>query len=173
MSVMVPKLREGHVTNIIAYLQANLPGVLDVIAAASPETPAVSLETPKSWFIVEKQQGYALPAVFVMLPTLDFRIKDKASNFINAEGKTVVVLWVEDQDEEALTYKAWRYEQALYATLDQSDIYSADNLLHLKVVVYSAESSGVEEFVDDQGPGKRFRKALLLRCQVEHLENYA
>ena len=171
--ISVPKLAEGHVTNIITYLQANLAPMLDAVAAASPQLPIVSLENPRSWFVVEKQQGYALPAVFVLLPTLDFRIKDRSANFINAEGKTSIVVWVEDQDEERLTYKAWRYMSAIHATLDQADIISSDGLLHLKPVIYSEEASNIQEYVNDQGEGKRFRKALLFRCATEHLENYA
>lgn len=169
----IPKLAEGQVTNIITYIQANIGSALDAVAAASPERPIVSLESPKSYFVTKKQQGYSLPAVFVLLPSLDFRIKNRAANFINAEGKTAVVVWVEDQDEELLTYKAWRYQSALHAVLDEADIYSSDNLLHLKSVVYSVEESETQEFVTDQGEGARFRKAVLLRCNVEHLENYA
>jgi hypothetical protein len=171
--VTIPKLSEGQVTNIISYIQANIGAALDAVAAAGPQPPLMSLENPKEYFIVEKQQGYQLPAVFVLLPTLDFRIKDKSSNFINAEGRILVIVWVEDQDEEILTFKAWRYQQALFAVLDQANILSSDNLLKLTPVVYSAESTNIEPYVNEQSPGARFRKAILLRCNVEHLENYA
>lgn len=169
----IPKLAEGQVALIISYIQANIGAVLDAIAAASPERPIVSLENPKNYFVIEKPQGYQLPAVFVMLPDLDFRISEMKANFINAVGKTVVIVWVEDQDEELLTYKAWRYQSALYAVLDQATIISTDGLLKLKPVIQHAEFSNTQEYVSEQSPGARFRKALLLRCNVEHLENYA
>lgn len=166
-----PKLAEGQVTLLISYIQTNIGAALDSVASGLGATrPNVSLENPKSYFIFERPQGYELPAVFVMLPDLDFRIKDMKANFINAEGKLAVVVWVEDQDEEKLTYKAWRYQSALYSVLDQADIVSSDQKLKLKPVVYHTEVSNTQEYATDQGQGARFRKAVLLRCNVEHLE---
>lgn len=169
-----PKLAEGQVTQVISHIQANIGAALDSVAAGLGSTrPSVSLENIKSYFVFEKAQGYELPAIFVILPTLDFRIAENASNFINAVGRLAVVAWVEDQDEESVTYKAWRYQSALWSVLDQADIVSSDNKLKIKPVVSSAEFSNTQEYVSDQGAGQRFRKAVLLKCNVEHLENYA
>lgn len=166
-------LAEGAVTNVIDYIRANIGTALDAVALkAGP--PAVSLESFKSYFIYEKPQGYALPACFVLMPDMDFRIKETASNFVNASDKISVICWVEDQDEEALTYKAWRYQSALFALLDQANIISADNSLKLVVVVYHAEFSALQQVEGPaSGSGAIFRKAILLRCEVDHLENYA
>jgi hypothetical protein len=165
------KLSEGARSAIIDYIKANIHDELNTVGAAVG-APQMSLEDPASYFIFEKPHAYSLPAVFVIVDGLDFRIQDKKSNFVNAKGRINVSVEVEDQDAETLTYKADRYLSALHQVLDQANIFSSDSALKLIVVVYSASFSPKYMAPEGQGDGGKFRKEILLQCEVEHVENF-
>lgn len=164
-------LAEGAVTLITDYIKANIATALDTVGSAVG-TPQVSLENPKSYFIYEQPQAYECPAVFVICDDIDFKIQDRKSNFINADDSIKVSIAVEDQDEEQLTYKAWRYQSALHSVLDESTITSSDNKLVLKCVVYRNRFSQIYLRQEDRGPIGKFRKEVMLECTVTHFENF-
>lgn len=166
------KLIEGATNLIIDYIQSGIGAQLDIVAA-QVGAPAVTLENPVAYFIYPKPHGYSLPAVFVICDDLDFRIVENKSNFINAKDMFKISILVEDQDADNLTYKAWRYQSALHQLLDEATLTSADNKLVLKIIVYRGTFSATYMREDVQpGDGGKFRKEILLECQVEHYENF-
>lgn len=163
------RLGEGCRNLIIDYLKAGLPDALNEVGAAAKD-PQMTLEDPRQYFVYEKPQGLALPAVFVIVDSINFRIAEKQANHVNAKARVNVSILVEDQDEETLTYKADRYLSALHGVLDQANIVAEDGAQALTVVVYNATFSPRYMAQEAQGDGGKFRKEVLLECQVELME---
>jgi hypothetical protein len=173
MSTGYRKLAEGARNLIISYLQANLPTALNVVAAAQPGNPAVSLENVRHYYIYEKSKALDCPVLFVICDSIDFRIQEKKSNFLNAKDRFRISVLVEDQDTARLTVKADRYLSALHQTLDKVDINSTDGTLSLRSVVYRASFSPIfsrKEVNDATGDGGHFRRECVLECEIEHYE---
>lgn len=165
------QLVEGSRGLIISYLQANLGAQLDIVAANVTQ-PLMTLENPVQYFIFPKAKGLRLPAVFVICDDFDFRIQEMNSNFINAKAKFKISIYVEDQDEDILTYKTDRYLSALHQCLDESDIVSSDNKLKIKVIVTNATFSPLYSRTEGSGDGGKFRKEIMLLCDVDHYEGF-
>lgn len=165
------KLTEGMVDLVIAYIQANIGAALDLVAP-SVTTILPSLEQPVEYFVYQKPQGYRTPAIFVIADDLDFKVQENKTNYIGAQSRMNVSVVVEDSDEEVLTRKAWRYQTALHNVLDEARLVSADSKLVNKVIVYHHRFSDL--FFDTKGPsnGARFRKEVVLMCNVEHRESF-
>lgn len=165
------QLVEGATNLIQSYIQQNIGAALDVVAA-NVGLPSVTLENPVSYFIYPKPHGYKLPAIFVICDDMDFRIVEKQANFINAKDRFKISMLVEDQDADLLSYKAWRYMSALHSVLDLTPIVSVDQKLALNVVVYRGTFSPTYMREEGSGDGGKFRKEILLECEVEHNENF-
>lgn len=165
------QLVEGARNLIIDYLKTNLSAQLDLVASKMGK-PFISLESPVEYYIYPKPAGHRLPAVFVICDNVDFRIQQQKANFINAMDLFKVSILVEDQDAEALTVKADRYLSALHQTLDEADIVSSDQTLALKSIAYRASFSETYMRAEGSGDGGKFRKEVLLECQIEHNENF-
>lgn len=170
-----PKLSEGATQLLVSYIQSNISAALDSVAtnAVAAGNPSIALPNPVSYFIYPKAAGYRLPAIFVISDDMDFRIQDKKANFINAKDYFNISALIEDQTEDNMTEAAWRYQQALYWILDEANILSSDNALKLIVVVYKSKISPTFMRTESSpGDGGKFRKEIVLQCQVEHMENY-
>lgn len=163
------KLAEGAVELIQDYIQANLPAALDLVSQNATSAPQMSLEDIKSYFVYPKAIGYVPPICFIIVDEIDFKIRENKSNFVNAVDKITVSVVVEDQDENILTYKAYRYQSALHSVLDEATMVSSDNKLQLQCVVYRAGFS--KTYMNEEGPGG-FRKEVVLQCEVTHTENF-
>lgn len=167
-----PKLAEGTATLILNYLQANLPSALNSVSVARGDN-FVGLESPREYFLYERARGYQAPAIFVIPEDVDFKLSERASNFINASIKVNVAAIIEDREAELLTYKAWRYQSALHQLLNQTTLTSADNAVTITVTIDHARFSGLyTNAADEKSPEAVFRKEVLLECEVIHRENY-
>jgi hypothetical protein len=164
------RLSEGARSLITDYIKANINAELNTVGAAVG-APQMSLENPASYFIYEKPHGYSLPAVYVIVDGFNFRQAEKKANCINAKARINVSVEVEDQDAEILTYKADRYMSALHQILEQADIAEGDGSLKLKVIVVAASFSPKYMAPEGSGAGGKFRKEIMLQCEVEHIEN--
>lgn len=171
MSTHYHQLAEGARSLVIDYIKANIAAQLNTVGAAVG-APQMSLENPAEYFIYPKPAAYRLPAVFVIVDQINFRIQEKQANFINARDKINVSIEVEDQDADTLTYKADRYLSALHQVLDEAQINSQDASLALKVIVYNARFSPLYMRTEGTGEGGKFRKEIVLECEVEHVENF-
>lgn len=168
----VRRLAQGAVNLFYDTIQSNIGAALDAVNADTVvlnTVPHMSLENPKSYFIYPQAQGYQCPSVFIIIDDMDFNIDKHAANFINATDKINVSIVVEDQDIQTLTYKCWRYQSALHSVLDLVTMSTSDNKLVLKSVVYHSAFSDI--YMNKDGPGG-FRKEVLLKCEVTHLENF-
>lgn len=165
------KLAEGASNLLLDYIKANIGAALDTIAG-QVGMPQVSLDNPKEYFIYEQPEAYECPAVFVVLDEEDFRVQERKANHINADDRFQISIAVEDQDATLLTYKAWRYQSALFNILNGATLTSGDNSLVLKSFVYRARFSPVYTRPEGQGPGGKFRKEIMLECTIAHLENF-
>lgn len=165
------QLSEGARSLVTDYIKANIHAELDIVGAAVG-APQMSLEDPASYFVYDKPHAYRCPAIFVIIDGINFRTQEKKPNFVNARDRIFVSVEVEDQDAEILTYKADRYLSALHQVLDLAQINSTDGSIALKVVVYNAVFSPKYMAPEGTGNGGKFRKEVVLQCEVEHVENF-
>jgi hypothetical protein len=74
---------------------------------------------------------------------------------------------------ELVTIKAWRYQAALHAILDQANLVDANSKLKIFVRVSNVELSPLySDTVDENSPKAVFRKEAVLALTVEHCENF-
>lgn len=166
-----PQLAEGATNLILDFVKTNIGAALDAVAAVVG-APKMEIDNPKSYYIYEEPQGYELPAIFVIHDGIDFKVQERKPNSINAESRINVTALVEDQDAQLLTYKAWRYQSALFSILNLATIPAGNGSLVLKVVIYRAKFSQTYSRKEEGGVGANFRKEVLLECMVTHLENF-
>ena len=162
------QLAEGASNLLVSFIQQNISGALDVVGA-NVGIPQVMLDNPKSYFIYEQPQAYECPAVFVVIDEQDFKVQERKPNSINAEDVFNISVVVEDQDADLLTYKAWRYQSALFNILNLATITASDSSLVLKCVVYRAKFSQV---YSQKQEGGKFRKEIMLECRIAHFEKF-
>lgn len=166
------KLLEGATTLMINHITQNIGAALDEVASVVVD-PQMTLENPREYYIYPKPVGYELPCVFVIADDgMDFRIQDKKSNFVNALDSFKVSILVEDQTETNLTYKAWRYLSAMHSVLDEANILNTDESLKLVVNVTKTRISETFMRTEGSGDGGKFRKEILLECDVDHYESF-
>lgn len=134
---------------------------------------AVSTEAPRDYFIYPRAKAYRTPAVFIIADEIDFRKEQLGANHVNAINHINVSVVIEDKDAEKLTIKAYRYQAALFACLDQVPLISADEQVKITVVVKNASFSPLYSNMDSpDAPEAVFRKEVALKLDVYHYENY-
>jgi hypothetical protein len=167
-----PFITEATVLLIRDYLQTNMPTALAAVDSARPDK-FVGLESPQSYFVYERATGYKVPAIFVIAPEVDFKLGERAANFINASIKVNIGALLEDRNQEHLTYKAWRYQSALHQLLAQTEITNTGNTVTITITVDRATFSGLyTDSAKDKNLESVFRKEVMLECEVIHRENY-
>jgi len=162
------QLAEGASNLLVDFIKTNIGAALDTVGA-NVGIPQVMIDNPKSYFIYEQPQAYECPAVFVVIDEQDFKVQERKANSVNAEDVFNVSVVVEDQDADLLTYKAWRYQSALFNILNLATIAANDGSLVLKCVVYRAKFSQVYSMKQEGG---KFRKEVMLECRIAHFENF-
>jgi hypothetical protein len=157
---------EGTVTPIVDHIKNNVSAALADLRADRPDN-IVNTDDPVDYFVYPKAIGYMVPAVFVLGRTVSF-LQERGQNHINAQVGVQVSIVVEDQDAERLTYKVWRYSDALHSVLDQAEIVSLDGKIKNKIKVVSAEfGDSVQIKSQLESP---FRMESMLILEVEHYE---
>lgn len=163
------RLAEGTQTTIRDYIRANIAARLAEVAADHTDG-FVSLEAPphRSYFNYASAQGYAAPAVFILVPKFDLRL-DKGQNSIAGIARTLVGILVEDKDHDRLTVKTWRYGAAMAKlfTSTAAPLLSGDNTVKLFPKLRSLSYSPPYHGKDAASP---WRMEVVLELEVEHLE---
>jgi hypothetical protein len=135
----------------------------------------VSTEPPltQSYFFYPKARAYKTPAVFIIGDSIDFRQEAYQANFVRGAARFNVTIVVEDRMAELVTIKAWRYQAALHAILDQANLIDPDSKLKVFVRVSNVELSPLySDTEDESSPRALFRKEAVLALTVEHCENF-
>lgn len=158
---------ESVVLGIIEHIKANISNALAEIRSDRDDA-RVTTEKPVSYFIFEKAAGYKTPAVFVIADSVDFRL-DRGPNSINAELKIIVSCLLEDKIAENLTFKTYRYSDALHKVLDRAHLVDETNKRKSIVKVQRIDYSLNQEQKSSQE--SIFRKEVMLTCEVEHYES--
>lgn len=168
-------LAETAVDLVTTYLEDNLPTALAGVIADIPNPnrfpDIVTLEAPRTYFVYPKIKGYTLPAVMVIVDSVDFRPAQQKANYISAVMRMAVVLYMEERDEERLTIKAYRYLDAFHNVLAQTQIPDSHDNAMLTIIVERAGFSP-HYTIAGQDPQGLFRKELQLECSVEHWINF-
>jgi len=160
---------ESTVKMTIQYLKDNLPGILSSLRTERDDS-YVTTEPPKDYFYYARSHAYKTPAVFVIADNGDLQ-KDAGPNAIMANIRVNISVVVEDRDQDHLTVKAWRYQDALFEALDETQIVSTDK--KIKIVIVPKTFSFSPAFTmnnDARASVNTFRKEVLLECDVHHFE---
>jgi len=159
-------ISESTVYGIMNYLKTNLPTCLSDLNQERDDNKA-SVEAPKSYFPWEVAHAYRCPAIFVIDQDVDMRL-EAGSNFIQASHDLIVSAVLEDRTEELLQKKCWRYQDAIYACLNNVSIILEDSNVLLKPKIRRFYFS--EQF-SEKGEQLNFRKEVAAQLEVEHYEN--
>jgi len=157
-------LTEWAVDLVIDHIQAKLQNELVAVNfTLPPNAPVLTFELPRDYYTYPRAMGYRTPACFVIADRIDFQKREKGANHINANIRLNVSILVEDMDADKITRKAYRYQSALQAALDQAQLVSGDGDLKIVVVVQNAAFSPLYSNTDDPtAPGTVYRKEVSL-----------
>lgn len=160
------RIMEGTVLPVRDFIKSSIAqALLDV--RVDRDDGKVTTEPPVEYFIYDRAIGYKTPAVFVLGDDVDFLL-DRGQNYIAAKCKVYVSVLVEDRNADLLTYKCWRYQDALHAILDQAILTDeTENIKNIVKVIRAEYSNTFQTKAQVQGP---FRKEVMLTLEVEHLE---
>jgi hypothetical protein len=157
---------------IIAYITANIATALAAVEADrnSVIDLGIPLPVPREYFIAKKYMALQPPSIFVVCDSIDFK-KDRGANFIFATAKYGIAAIAEGQTTEIVTRETWRYQAALSQILDNLGLTNTGNTFKIKIIVRSAEFSEEYDTSSREGnPAQRWRKGVLLGCDVEFYE---
>ena len=163
-------LAEVAVFLIQSQIQGNITQALSNVLAER-STPAVSVESPREYFIYEMAHVYRAPAIFTIIQDMDIRNDSMKANHLNAMNRIVVAAVVEDRLRDRVTVKAWRYQAALMQCLHLVSLTSSNGTLRLFSRVRKCSFSGIINLKDEKASDAVFRKEMSLELQVEHIEN--
>jgi len=169
---MTRHLVEPATDLILGYIAANIPAALTDIRTDRNNPVNLGLPTPvpQEYFIASPYMALNPPSIFIVCDSIDFK-KDRGANFICATAKYGIAAIAEGLNTENLTRQTWRYQAALSQILDNLSLTSSDNTLRLKIIVRAAEfSESYDASSQGNKPAKRWRKGVLLRCDVEFYE---
>lgn len=163
---MKRRIVEGTVLPIIDLIKQEIDQALLDLRTDRPDN-IVNTDPIVEYFIYPKAIGYQTPCVFVLGRTAQY-LQERGQNHINAQISVQVSIVVEDQDAERLTYKCWRYSDALHSILDQAEIVSDDGKVKNKIKVVTSEfGDTVQMRSQTESP---FRMEAMLVLEVEHYE---
>jgi hypothetical protein len=158
---------------IEAHLIANLPTALADIAsdrALNDIYPDLALAVPQEYFVDSGYEALNTPSVFIVCDNIDFK-KPRGANHINATASYGIAAIVENQQIEEVARQSWRYQSALSQVLDNTSLTNSDNTLSIKIIVQRAEfTEPYTQSTREGEPAAHWRKAALLRCDVEFYE---
>jgi len=164
------RIMEGTVLPIQALIQRDIAAQLAIVSADRPDN-RVSMEPPKDYFIFDNAIGYRCPAIFIIGDSVDLAL-DRGQNFISSKNTVYVSALIEDRNADLLTLKCWRYQDALFALLDQAHIDVVGANIKNVIKVIKIEYSNTFQ-AKAQKPGESdnpFRKEVMLTLEVEHFE---
>lgn len=165
------QLVETDINLIIQQIKDNIASAL-IDVMIERDNNVVTYEPPNDYFIYPKAKGYRCPVVFVIADRTDFRKDQVKANYISAVNKIVLSVLVEDKDAERIYKKAYRYQAALHACVDQVVLTSADEAVKITIVVMGASFSPLMSNTQDPNdPATVFRKEVVLELDVHHYES--
>ena len=160
---------ESTVTMIRSHIKANIAAALAAVRVERADQK-VTTEPPQDYFVYERAHGFKTPCVFIIVSNGDL-MKSRGPNSIMATLRVNISVVVEDRDQDRLSLKAWRYQDALFEVLDNTQIVSSGGDVKLTVVPQSFSYS--PSFTADNDPKSStntFRKEVLVECDVHHFE---
>jgi hypothetical protein len=161
-----PNLIEKPTDMIMAFIKANIAEALTEIRNERGNY-VVSTEPPptQSYFIYEGAMAYQAPGVFVVAQKNQTRL-DRGQSFTNSQARYCISVVVEDKEKELLSRKSWRYQDALYGMLHETEI--RDDVSPItKIAIKVIEQRFSNNFASGNEQQKTFRKEVAFDCDVE------
>lgn len=163
---MIRNTMESTVTQIIQHIKDNIDSSLADLRTDRTDNK-VNTNPPVDYFPYAKAVGYRVPCVFVIGRNVQF-LQERGQNHINAQITAQVSVVLEDQESERLTYKCWRYADAMHAILDQVELISTNLKIKNKIKVTSSEFGDAVQIKSQvESP---FRMETMLMLEIEHYE---
>lgn len=148
------------------YLVANLPNNLTYVR--SDRNTDVNITPPNEYLMFFPAHAFRAPALFIVCDSIDMML-DRGQNHINAEMKYFINVVVEERDLERLQKLAWRYQDAMFKTLDQV-VFEEETKFKAVVKITRVEYSGDYSYKNESSSLSSFRKEMLLELQVEQYQ---
>lgn len=126
----------------------------------------VTTEVPASYFIYPDAIGYKTPACFVVVNSIDYSL-NRGQNGINSTLQVYVSIVVEDRTQELLTYKVYRYSDALHKLLSRAHLIDDTKKRQSIIKVMRTDFSATQKMSSVETV---FRKEVMLTLEVEHYE---
>ncbi len=160
-------LTELAVTTIIDYLKTSMPTALADVRTERMD-PSVNTEIPKEYFNYAPAHGFRCPAISVIADNIDFHL-ERGQNFVSAIIAGVCSVCIEDKTQDNLTKKSWRYQDALFSTLNRQH-FEVDNVKFIiKVIRARYSNDGIMK--NDGVSQSVFQKEVALDLEIEIYQN--
>lgn len=148
------------------YLVTNLPANLSYVR--SDRNTDVNITLPQEYLVFFPAHAFRAPAIFIVCDSIDLML-DRGQNHINAQMKYFINVVVEEQTLERLQKLAWRYQDALFKTLDQL-VLEDPTKYQANIKIVKIEYSGDYSYKNESTSLASFRKEMLLELQVEQYQ---
>jgi hypothetical protein len=158
--------------DITTFIQSNVEAALARVRSERSD-PRIKTNKPVKYYISETVDPRETPAVYVIIPEIDFQKETDKANFISAKSPLFISVVVEDINSEVLTRRIWRYTAAIAELVDQHDLTGTTGGYKLVVVVNKVRFS--KQYTNAQAKGETsgvFRMEGVLECQIRHFENF-
>lgn len=152
---------------ILDYIKANIAQALAEVRVDRAGDKSASTEVPKTYFNYSPVKGFRLPAVVLVFDEIDFRL-DQGQNFINSDMSAVLSVAVEAKDQDELTRKSWRYQDAIYKLMNRATFSEPD--LKFTVLVEKARYSNDAVMQSDANTQSNFAKEVAFDLTIKQYQ---
>lgn len=160
-------LTEVVVTTIIEYLKTTMPTALADVRTERVES-SVNTEIPKEYFNYVPAHGFRCPAIAMVADNIDFHL-ERGQNFVSAIMTGVCSVCVEDKTQDNLVKKSWRYQDALFSTLNRQSFDVNGVKFVIKIVRCRYSNDGIMK--NDGVAQSVFQKEVALDLEIEVYQN--
>ncbi len=160
-------LTEVVVTTILDYLKINMPTALADVRTERMD-PSVNTEIPKEYFNYAPAHGFRCPAITMVADNIDFHL-ERGQNFVSAIIAGVCSVCVEDKDQNNLTKKSWRYQDALFSILNRQHFDVDGVRMIIKIIRLRYSNDGIMK--NDGVSQSVFQKEVALDLEIEVYQN--
>lgn len=162
-------ITENTVLTLQSYIKSNIASALAAVRTDEERASGINTEVPKEYFIAPQQHAFQCPAVFTIAEGVTIN-NDRGPNFLCATLDVIVSVVVEEKDSQRLTKKAWRYQDALYKLLNQSNFINDDGATVRFRFTSKVESINFSEdfsFHEESEKRSEFNKEVALVLSIE------
>jgi hypothetical protein len=143
---LATKLIEGVITDMLTYLQANMPAKLDELDTRFGD--GITLTDIAGWYRAQQRAIQAFPAVVVMAHNT--RPIERGDGWLRGHHQLDIIIMATGQDSQQLSQEAQRYVLAIFECLKDAESSSGWTIIHERFdadydQVYTADDTFVTD----------------------------